>query len=171
MASAITRTTIESNAYNDIYSILNTRSNIADPKDPGGVRNRDFILNSDPYTDSLKFDGYPYLFITFPTIEYSSVSADGKHKDIGWKHRIVVRTARDGATSGTTPMGFLNMQAICDDLHETFNSTTIVNQLKLLNIEKPMLEKIGADTTNIEGKGVYEAEYELTYETRLQVST
>lgn len=174
MTTAITSTTIESNAYDNVYSYLNDRSKIADPRNPGGYSGRQFVHTIDPFMTSMRFEDVPYIVLEFPTVEYSRISVNGKHKNIGWKHRIVVRTARDGASganTGNTPIGFSDMKSICDDIHELFNSETNKAAFRLLSMYSMNITKVSVDVGVIEGKAVYVAEFELTYETRMAVTS
>ena len=170
MTSLITRTTIESASYNNIFEFMNNRSNIADPRG-GSAENRPFIYDSDPLHKSLSFANLPYIVLEFPTIEYSRMSHDGKHKFIMWTQRIIVRTARDGSGGNLIDTGRTDMFAISDDLQELFNSTTQRDEFRLLNIKKINLTKLDSDTISIDQKQMYETVYELQYQSRLTVSS
>jgi hypothetical protein len=173
-ATAITSSTIESNAYANVYSYLDNRTYVADPRNPAGTSGRKFVHTIDPFSSSLRFSDAPFIVLESPTIIYSRIGADGKHKNIGWKHNIVVRTARDGVSGSNTtgfPLGLSDMNAICDDLHTLFNSETYKAAFRLLNMYFISLIKINTGTLAIDGKIIYESQFELTYETRMAVST
>jgi len=171
MASAISKTTIESNAYNNIFEVIDTRSNVADPRDSEGKKLRTFLYDADPFALSLGFSDYPYIVLEFPSIVQSKETVDGKHKNVKWRHTIIIRTARKGSgCSGTADTGRTDLFSISDDLIETFNKVSVrqpllINGLKLIN-----LDKVSSDTPNIDTVPLYEAVYELTYEQRMKVS-
>ena len=169
MTAIITRTTIESAAYDNIFEIMDTRSNIADPRG-SSAGGRTFIYDSDPLMKALDFSGMPYIVLELPELEYDKESTDGKHKFITWKHTITVRTVKDGSSGSRVNTGRSDMQAICDDLNETFNSRTIKDELRLLEIEGIKLTKLSTDTLTLDQQLSYEARYELEYRVRLQTS-
>ena len=91
----ITKDKIESSSYNNILHFLDNRTYIADPKNRGvGVP---FIHDSDPLSKSINFTGYPYIVFKHALPTYSNTTVDGKHKLVGWKHTIIVRSAKNGS--------------------------------------------------------------------------
>ena len=168
--NAITYKKLESYAYENILSIIDTRTNVGDPKDPGNTKSRPFVYNADPNTKGLNFGDYPYIRLSFPTLELTNTTADGKHKKVMWTQRIIVRSMKDGSGNSTTNQGRTDLFNICDDLNETFNSVTVSNQLKLVNMTFMDLKKVNTDTTVIDQQTEYEAEYELTYWVRMITS-
>ena len=167
MTSDITYQTIESNSYSNVFTLLNTRSNIADPR---GSADRTFIYDADPLQKGMSFGLFPYIVLELPEIEYSNISMDGQYKFITWKHKIVVRTSRTGSSNANNPdLGRLDMFAITDDLQTMFNSASVKLTLRQWGMEKAYLKKIGTDVVVIDQKMLYEATYELTYKTRTVV--
>ena len=166
--TAITSTGIESNSYDVIFNILNTRANIPDPR---GSTTRTFIYDADPFHKSIGFQDMPYIVFELPRVEYSKTVADGKHKLITWTHIITVRTTRDGSAGSRVDVGRSDMLSIADSLHSTFNSLTIRQTLRNNNIKFVDLKKVSSDVTVIDQKDVFESVYELKYQTRLQVSS
>lgn len=169
--TAVTRTTLDSAAHNNVFDIVNNRSYVVDPKSPNSIeKNRTFVYDSDPLAKGLNFGDFPYIILEFPTIEQSKVSTDGKHKDIMWTQNLIVRTARDGSSNVGNSIGKTDMQSISDDLFETFNSEAVKAVLRAYSLHGFMLEKNAVDTLSVDQKPVYEAQYILTYYERLQVS-
>jgi len=171
MTNTITKSKLESYAYNNVHDYVNNRSYIVDPRDPTAVTGRQFVYHSDPYSQSVEFNNYPCIIVELPTLEYSMVSLNGKVKHIGWTFRIIVRTARDGSSSGTSGVGLTDMQDICDDLNELFNSEARKQEFRNLRMFKPVLTKVNTDVLSVEGKSVFVAEYELVFEERITVSS
>lgn len=174
MGTVIDKTTIEKNAYDNIYEVMNNRSNIQDPRETGntGTSGRDFILNSEPVWKSYDCSLMPFIILEFPTVEYVTEenSNDGRYKRIKWTHKIMVRVARTGSNNRSPNDGKKDYLNICSDLHKTFNSISIRTSLGLLNIRKVDFKKIGHDEVPIDNNIIYEAEFELSYETRMKVS-
>jgi len=171
MVSAVTLSTLESNAYDNVLSYLNNRAIIVDPRDKDGFSKRPFVYDADPLVKGVNFADFPYIVAEFPTVEYSAVSADGKSKNVSWTMNLTVRTARDGASQGTSGVGKVDMLAICDDLHGLFNSVSYKHAFALLNMHFMELEKTNSTTTTIDDKYVYEASFELSFTERLEVSS
>lgn len=170
MTSAITLSTLESNAYDNVVAYLNDRTIIADPR--GSVYSkRTFVYDTDPLMKSINFGDFPYLIAEYPTLEYSKVSADGKTKELMWRMPITVRTARDGAGQGTNGQGKQDMFNICDDLQQLFNSSTYKAQFALLNMFFMNLAKNDVSSPIIDNKYIYQSDYELTFSTRIKVTT
>jgi len=170
MTSAITKTTIESNAYDNITAYLNNRSIVTDPRDKSGYSKRPFVYDTDPLMKAVNFGDFPYIIAEHPNLEYSATSTDGKVKTISWRMNITVRTARDGAGQGINGQGKQDLFTICDSLQTLFNSKTYRQQFANLRMFFMKLTKTDNSTPIIDNKYVYEANYELTFSERITVS-
>lgn len=158
-------TELESRAYNNILDEINKPSNIKDPRDP--YRKRKFVYDFDPFDTGINFSQLPYIILELPVTEYlGKQSNNGDRKSIMFTHKITVRTAQEGANNSKNPdIGRTDMFTITNNLHETFNSLSVRNVLRNLNIHKPKLTKLSTDSVNIDGKYMYESVFELTYKT------
>lgn len=168
MTGKIDYTSIETNSYENIFSVIDNRDNVADPRDPNGTRK--FVYDKDPSAKGMQFGNYPYIIVKFPEIEYDKVTSDGKHKEIMWTIAIISRTTEKGANNNSTTTGRRDMLAIGDDLNQTFNSISVQQTLTDWNIKHVKLTKIRSENVDIDEEGIYEAEYELSFKVRLQVS-
>lgn len=171
MTSAITKTTIESNSYDNIVSYLDDRTIIGDPRDSSNSKKRKFIYDTDPLHKALNFGDFPYIIVEYPVIEYSNTSTDGKVKNIVWTMRLTVRTALDGASQGTSGQGKRDMMSICDDLHSFANSMYYRQQLRNLNMNFVNLKKESVDSITIAEKAVLESTFTISFSERLEVSS
>ena len=168
----ITYDKIHSHAHNNILAILDNRNNVADPRSPNStVANRQFVYDSDPFLKAVNFLGFPYILLEFPTVTLSKVSVDGKHKEVRWTQKLFVRTARDGNANVREGAGRTDMMNICDDILQTFNSETIKQSLRVVNIFEIKIQIVGTDTIALKDKEVYETSFELEYYTRMSVSS
>jgi len=170
MTNIITKSTLESNAYDNIVSFLNDRSIIIDPRDKSGVMKRTFVHDSDPLAKSIAFSDFPYIIAELPTMDYSKVSVNGKVKNITWSMNLTVRTARDGSGQGTSAVGKTDILSIGDDLNDLFNTDTYKQQLALLRMFFTKLTKENTDTLSIDQKLIYEASYTVEFQERIVVS-
>jgi hypothetical protein len=171
MGNKVTYQTIASYAYDDIFDIIDTRSYIGDPRDSTNIQKRKFVYTSDPFNTSLSFNLLPYIIVNPDTIDYSSVSANGKYKNVIWNMRVVVRAERDGASNSRTGIGYKDVLQIEDDLMETFNSETVKDILRGYGIYYLQLIKTNQDYPVIDGKECIEAEYVIECKCRMAVST
>jgi hypothetical protein len=172
MGTIIARDKLESMAYSNVFEILNTRSYINDPRNSGNTSNkvRQLIYDYDPFHRSVDFELFPYIILELPTLTYDNISGDGKSKNIGWRHTVLIRTTRLGASNTTVDTGRSDMLDMCDDMNETFNKETVKSWFRLKNMRMLILTKLRSDFAIVDQKPVYESEYSLEYFTRLQVS-
>ena len=62
MTTTLTKSNIESAAHNNVLELIDTRANIADPRDPEGKKTRQFVYDVDPFLTGIKFNQFPYIF-------------------------------------------------------------------------------------------------------------
>lgn len=132
-ATAISKTTLFTNAWADIYSIMNTRSNIRDPSDNNGTRK--FIYARIPNIKGNNVD-FPFIVLNQPKIiSQTRPSLDMKRKMLTYSCEIEVYTS-DFYTNGTpNGKGQAWLNQISDDIYKTFNNNTVRQSLKDLKIE------------------------------------
>jgi hypothetical protein len=165
----ITYDKLESQAYNNIYSILDTRTNVADPRDPGNNKIRRFVYDTDPFEKRIDFALLPYVIVTLPVMVYEGKTADGSKKFITWRHKIVVRSAVRGVSNFNDELGRTDVLAIGDSLNKIFNSSAGLTTLRGYRMQKVNLTKDDTDVLVFDGKDMYEANYTLEYETLMDV--
>lgn len=163
-------TKLISEAYDNIFNVLDTRTYISDPRSPSNIKNRTFIHNSDPEELALDFNDFPYIYAEFPTLTKTNYTNDGKVAEVSWTQRFIVRCARDGSSNSARNIGKLDFLSMCDDLHQTFDSLTVRQTLSDQNIRKVRINQVTSTTNSINNITVYESEFELTYTTRITVS-
>jgi hypothetical protein len=166
----ITKSNLESASYNNIFTTIDTRTYISDPR-TGTVKSRIFVYDSDPLAKSINFGLFPYIVVELPELTYQSQSGNGKEKIIEWSMNITVRTIREGTNGFNIDTGRTDMQNICNDLQETFNDFAIRTALGVCNMHKINLTKISSDTVTIDQKETYEARYRIDFMTRLVISS
>jgi len=173
--ASVSKTTLESGAHKNVYDKVNDRSLVVDPRYSGtsSVMRR-FVYYADPLHKHTDFSDFPYIVVLSPTLSYTHTSVDGKHKNVGWKQQIIVRSVQDGSSNTenpNVPQGISDMWGICDDLHSLFNGETNKAAFRALEMYEMNLEKVDfSDDVDIMEKSVYETTYELTYYTRMAVS-
>jgi hypothetical protein len=171
MTENVTRTTLFSAPDKNIFSIINDRSNVSDPKNPNNL-GRKFVYRNDPWSKGSDYDGYPYIVLRFPKMERDNSSGDGNTKDISWSQEVIVRSKMGGGVNNAdgTSKAVTDMQSILDDLNQTFDSKTVKDQLRANNMFNLVLSVEGDDEfEDSNNKHIFETTLRLVYSTRLQV--
>jgi hypothetical protein len=167
-AQIITYDKLYSQPSLNIFSILDTRSNVADPRDATGARK--FVYDSDPLMKSFDFSGLPYIICEYAEIDAPvHKSVDAKKQTLSWSQGIKVRTAKDGSSGSRTDTGITDMRQIVDSIIKTFNNSTIKSTLRGYDMYNVDCRIINIDSSVINQKQIHETTFELTYTTRLQV--
>lgn len=168
---ALTKTTLQSSAYTEIYNVINNRVNVKDPRNASSTTPlREFVYDSDPFEKGLDFSGMPYIILMLPQLVQSNHSINGKVKLLTWTQRIIVRTVQGGSSGSNPDAGRTDILNISDDLHETFNKTSVRQSLQVVLANNMMLNTINNDNLSLNQRTVYESEFELTYDTRFTVA-
>lgn len=174
MGNVIDKDNIEAYAYGNIFDILDNRSYVVDPRHPKSTSNiRTFVYDSDPSELSLDFNLMPYIFLDFPVVNtrLGSKSGDGRYEIIEWTQRIVIRTVKGGSSNSKTNAGRTDMLQISDDIQSAFKNMTIRRDLAVLNVRDIHIEKVNTDAYTFKERTIHEAEFEIRYLSRIQVSS
>lgn len=166
--NTIVKNKIMSYADDNIFQIINNRSNVADPKNRGATGK--FVYRNDPWMKGSDFEDYPYIIFRFPKIEKQKKSISGTSKDFIWTHDLIIRTIMNGAVnnSNNTSKGVTDMYSITDDLHETFDSTTIKDQLRAMgHYDVNIVEVDNDELIDDNGRHIFQTTMEVSYNTRL----
>lgn len=164
MTAVVTYDKLETNPFLNIIEVIDTRANIADPRDTSGNKRRKFVYDADPFHKSISFENMPYIVVKFPKSEEITSSVSGTKKGYMYTHQIIVRTARDGASNSAVDQGRTDMLGIVDDLKKTFNNLTVRETYHGWKMSKLKLTKLDSDTGSINQKQIYESIFELSYE-------
>ena len=169
MGTKITYDKLYGTPFDNVYEILNTRANIADPRDPSGERK--FVYDSDPLTQNISFNFLPYIFIDSTTSpEGVEQSANGTKRYETWEHEIVVRTARQGSGNQNPEAGRTDMNTIVNAIRKTFNVASNRSTLSAYNMRNVRLTIMFSDTlTSEDNKDIFQTTLRLTYSARLGV--
>ncbi len=132
MASStrVTKSNLFSESWNNVFNLVNTRSNVADPISVTASQFRKFVYSREPDVKSADFGGYPFIIVNASqaTIEPKQ-SHDRKSSFVSWIIEIEV-VASDRGVGSNDGKGLVHADAISDDLFEAFNSVTNRDSLK-----------------------------------------
>lgn len=158
---------ITSAPYDVVFSVINTRANVADPRDVTGARK--FVWDAEPFTKAMDFSAYPLIIIKMPTLEQTQKTVDNFRKRLAYSQTLIVRTVKLGSGGSRSDAGHSDMQAILDALVTTFNKSSVLSTLRNNGLFSVKLDIINSDDLSLESQQVlYETELELTYETPLR---
>ena len=169
MANQVTYTKLFSESRNNVVALI-TSSNVSDPT-ISSAEFRKWIYSREPDVKASSFKGYPYL-IVHPCdldIEAEKGSLDGKSKFIFWDIEVEIVTS-DRGYGENDAKGLANIDAISDDLLQTFMSMTnrktlSTNSMKFVN---PTTTAVGTEV--IENELVYRRSIMISFKSRIQVS-
>ena len=168
-ATTIDYTNLYSQPSINIFTILNNRTNIPDPRDATGARK--FVYDEDPLQKSFDFDGIPYIItMDFKPIYPTQKAADAKSQYMLWTNNVIVRTVKDGSSGSRVDAGITDMRQIMDDIFQTLNDATIKQSMRdwgMFNVE---VSVTNTDSTLINQKLLHETTLEITFGTRLTTS-
>lgn len=169
MTGKVDLNTLESNPFDNVFSIIDNRTYVPDPR---GTTSRKFVYDKDPSAKGLQFGDFPYIVVKLPVLENmkEKQSSDGTFTQLEWTQAIIVRTSMKGANNNTTDTGRKDILSIGDSLNSTFNSLEVRQILFDWDMKEVKLNKINNDEIEIDQESIREAEYELTYRMRMKVS-
>jgi hypothetical protein len=167
--TAVTRTNIFSVPFDNLFTVLNNRSNIADPRDATGTRK--FVYDAEPFVKAIDFSAFPYIVLKQPILSMDQASADSRHKWLRYRHQLLIRTAKLGSGGSRSDAGHADMQVIIDDVLETFNSVMVLSGLRSQGMFHLKAEVVAYDDIGTESQqAIYESTIEITYDFRQLVS-
>lgn len=178
MGTAIAKSTIHSQAYSNIFELVDDRSKVVDPKRKSmtnaSSQKRKFVYDSDPFEQGINFDDLPYIILELPEVsdEEDSHSLDGTKQDIFWTQKVTVRTKRESSSKVDADRGRTDMLDICDDLFQTFNDTSNKDTFRGYNMHDLRIVKTDSGSYALNNsQEIYESILEISYNTRLAVSS
>jgi len=110
----------------NLYNILNSRSNVVDPKRSSSSRN--FVYKHRPRKASISSDGYPYVWIKGGSKEETWKSHDGKKKGFIVTFPIIIHSTDDDLNRNDT--GSLDNDQIAEDIENTLDSRKAMTELE-----------------------------------------
>lgn len=130
----VTKSNLITQSYANLYNLINTRTNVANPIDPSGTRK--LVYEREPNEKNYEFKGYPIIILRRPTLDPSEPSLDGKQKNISWEFEIEIRCSNK--IRNWEGYGAKWVDEITDDILETINDDTNKRALRAYGMEEPM---------------------------------
>lgn len=166
----ITYANLFSEPRNNVVTLVSNSSNVSDPV-TSSAEYRKWIYSRFPDVKSTEFSGYPFIVIrsTDLNTEIPESSADGKSKMVNFDIDIEIYTS-DTAYGNLNGKGLSHMEAISDDLAETFMNITNRNSLKSFGLAFSTIEPTAISEQELKQQKVYQRIFPLTFRNKLQVS-
>src|SRR3990167_5633327 len=89
-SAEITRTGLTTQAYWNVYNLINNRSNVKDPHTNGASGKREFVYSREPDL-GLGFQGYPLIIIHPVVPAFGRKTIGMTRKEVNWKVLMEVR--------------------------------------------------------------------------------
>lgn len=169
--TVVTYDKIYSAPSENIFSIVDTRANVSDPRDPQAIKNRKFVYSSEPKAKATDFSLYPYIIVEDAQMPMpDSQRADHQREAMSWSHMMTVRTVDDGSGNNRSDAGLTDMRNIVNAIIKTFKNTTIKGTLRGYNQYDVQISVTGNDTITLDQRRLHEVTLELEYSTDIKVT-
>ena len=165
----IDRTTLFSEARNNIVALLDSRSNVADPV-CSSSEHRKFLYSREPDVKDNDFDKFPFIIVHPAMTELPmGGSGDGKHKFVNFDIQVEVVTS-DREYGNQEGKGLTHLEAIMNDIAETLMGMTNRNTLRSYGMEGVNIIPGSTVTEEMNNKLVYRTNMIINCTTRMTVS-
>lgn len=170
-SAALDRTNLHTQVFTNFYNLVNTRSNVVDPRFPESNKVRKFVYAHEPFLGR-GFAGYPFVILHQPNVNVGSVRlADEVNAEVSGELVVEVRSSdtaiEDVNATDSEGMGLKWLNEVCDDVVQTFNSVANRNTLRSRNIGFVKTESGVADFIEVDGEFVYAREIRVSFKTAL----
>jgi len=167
----ITYANLFSEPRNNVVTLISNSSNVSDPA-TSSAEYRKWIYSRFPDVKSTEFSGYPFIVVrsTDLNTEIPESSGDGKSKMVNFDIDIEIY-ASDTAYGNLSGKGLVHMEAISDDLAETFMNMTNRNTLKSYGLAFSTIEPTAISEQELKQQKVYQRIFPLTFKNKMQVSS
>ena len=170
-SDSILKSNLLTQAYWNVYNLVNTRSNVADPNPDGASGKRKFVYSREPKTSALSFKGYPFVIIHPAKTNFSRRNLARTFAQVDWEMIVEVRSAdtfrSEDVATDPQGAGLSWLDGISDDVLEAFNSRTNKNTLETYGMYFVSPEVGSVDTIETENEVVYVREIRLGFRNAL----
>lgn len=166
----ITKSNLFSGPWTNVFSLVNNRSNVADPL-RSSSEFRKFVYSREPDVKSSDFKGYPFIVVNGASMTFDDKrSVNMKSAFVNWAMEIEI-VSTDRGLNEEEGKGLSYMDSISDDVAETFNDVTNRKSLKAQRISFVDPNAGNVSTEPSRNELVFRRSFILTFKTRMQVSS
>jgi hypothetical protein len=152
-----------SQSHANIYNLINTRSNIADPTG----KDRKFIYTREPEDMATEFDDYPIIIVENVDLNQANSSVDGNHCFVEYFLAIRVWTSDRTKTIQGNPSGSEQMNTISNDIIKTLNANRVI--LRSYGMKNFSVRNTETDWEEQNGAMIFRREFNLQFKQRIKV--
>lgn len=167
----VNRSTLNSTPFEAVFSYIDNRKNISDPRSPRGRNERTFVYDTEPNVMAVDFALYPFIVCTIPYKDSPEKSVDSTSERLIWTQRIEVHTLEEGSGRNRKNQGTKDTLVICDQLDcalksNDFRKTMMDVGLSVIGVRE-ISKNVPVPTNQ---QTILQSTYELTFRTRLRVA-
>ena len=161
-ASFVSKSTMLSQAWQNVYDIVNNKSYVADPTTVS-TQSRKWIYSREPDIKAMDFQEFPYIIVNPATLSFGKLRSGNRQlRSVSWSIIIEVVTC-DRGFSNSDGKGMTHLDVISDDIIEAFNNETVQNTLRangLLGSTPNVTAAVAEDFSNTK---IYRRSIALTF--------
>lgn len=120
-----------SEAWNNIFTLLNSKSILADPLSFNSTSRRKWVYSRPPDVKASNFSGYPYVVVWPAALRKSgdAQTLDGRKKDYSWLIEVEI-VSSDRGYNDSDGQGLTLLDGVADDVISVFNNDANRNILR-----------------------------------------
>lgn len=160
----ITKDNVFTQAYANVYNLINNRNNIPDPADAAG--NRKFVYTREPNFLADNFAGFPLIIVQDESHSQGKKVADNTKAFFTDETTIIVMM-QDGIFK--TGDGFSILNSISDSILKTLNDKVNSQNLRDNGLRNKEFSSVDFDWGEVDGKPVFRREFNLRFSNQLRV--
>ena len=166
----VTYQNLVSESRNNVVSLLNNKSNVADPVTTSS-QYRKWIYSRYPDVKSSSFSGYPFIVVrsTDITIPENNRTADGRSGMVTFDIDIEIYTS-DRGYGNSDGQGLAHMDAISDDVIQTLMNITNRKILKSYGLVSASIEPTNTTEQALKDEITYKKIIPISFSNRMKVS-
>lgn len=163
----ITNTTLISQPRENIFRLLNDRTNVPDPIDDSGKRK--FVYTREPNHKERSFAGYPYVIVRDPTLRQDAHSVSRATAQVEWEQEVEIQSSDVMSNSTHTGRGLEYLNDIVDDIVTFFGSAAGRKTLRQKGHFNVRLQVDRAEEVELDTENAFRAVILITYSLRVNV--
>ena len=166
-SAKITKSTIASQPYANLFNLINNRTNVPDPVDGSGKR--PFVFVRMPRRGR-NFPGFPFIIMQRTKSTKGASTASLTKSFMSYDAFIQVYTQDKDSDSSGIPNGAEQNETISNNIILTLNN--VANRKTLINQGMANLEfNIDTDEDEFEGRMVFVSEFDVRFEKTLLLTS
>jgi len=127
-ATVVNNSNLLSESWQNIYDIINNKSNVTDPTTPA-TEKRKWVYSRVPVVKAVDFKGFPFIVIHPSTIDFGDTqSANRQTQTVSFSIEVEVFTC-DRGFGNQDAKGMSQLDAISDDILQSLNAQSSRNTL------------------------------------------